>query len=66
MIFEYHCPVCENRPTACIPVLLPRRPIVVRCPYCWTNVEIVKRKQLAELNVKDVLKEAEMILSGNK
>jgi len=66
MIIEYHCPVCENKPTTCIPILFPRRPIIVQCPFCWTEVEIVARQQLAELNVKDVMKEVEMILSGNK
>jgi len=66
MIIEYHCPICENRPVATIPLLFPRRPIIVQCPYCWTEIEIVGRKHLAELNVDDVLKEAEMILSGSK
>jgi len=66
MIIQYHCPVCENMPTTCIPALFPRRPVIVQCPYCYTNVEIVARKQLANLNVKDVMQEVEMILSGNK
>ena len=59
MIIEYHCPICENMPTAC-------RPIIVQCTYCWAEIEIVARKQLAALNVKDVMREVEMILSGEK
>ncbi len=66
MIIEYHCPICENMPRACIPILFPRRPIIVQCTYCWAEIEIVARKQLAALNVKDVMTEVDMILSGNK
>lgn len=63
MIIIYLCPVCENRPSTFVPILFPRRPLIVKCPYCETVVEI-ERKQEKNLDVEEVLEEAEMILKG--
>lgn len=64
MMIIYHCPVCEERPTLYVPLLMPHRPLVAQCPYCGTIVEMPKKP--AELQVDEVLKEAEMILKCAK
>lgn len=61
MIIVYQCPVCEERPTACLMLLYARKPIVVQCPYCSTVVEIGGKRE-NELRVEDVMKEVAMIL----